>query len=149
MISCNDIKLEDITVTFQPNIPRKPIMAMAEKTQQSIGNTTQRILPKIMLKVMIRKNAIPMPNIFKSCLTKRIKSSVITLIPPRKSWASCRYLSIMARMAAISSFRICLRNSRRLCICFLRSLNSIISASVRVPPAAFSRKWSIRTSKSW
>ena len=88
MISCNDIKLEDITVTFQPNIPRSPIIEIAEKTQQSIGNTTQRIFLKIMLKVTTRKNATPMPNIFKSCLTKLIRSSDMTLTPPRKSSAS-------------------------------------------------------------
>jgi len=63
MISCKDMKLEDITVTSQPNIPNSPIMEIADKEQQSIGNKIQRFLLKIMLKVKIKKHNKKIKNL--------------------------------------------------------------------------------------
>ena len=87
IISCSEIKLDDITVTRQPNIPSSPIMAIADPAQHRIGKSTQRLLLKITPRATIRKNSTPIPNIFRSFLIKLIRSSVIMLIPPRKSSA--------------------------------------------------------------
>ena len=87
-ISCKDIKLEDITVTSQPNNPSSPIIEIAEKAQQRMGKKIQRIFLKTTLKATTRRNNTPRPNVLRSFLIKLIRSSAIMLIPPRKSSAS-------------------------------------------------------------
>ena len=102
---CNNnltnIKLEDITVTSHPKNPSNPIMEIADNAQQIIGRKIQRILLKMMLKVMIRKNNTPSPKIFKSLLIKLTRSSAIMLTPPKKRSAPSRYLSIIPRILRI------------------------------------------------
>ncbi|MBA7683496.1 hypothetical protein ES703_91865 [subsurface metagenome] len=90
MISCKEMKLEDMTVTSQPNHPNRPIMQTAETTQQSIGSNIQRIALKIINSIRIRKSRTPRPKTFKSFLMKVIMSSAIILTPPRNSSASPR-----------------------------------------------------------
>ena len=42
-ISCKEMKLDEITVTSQPNIPSTPAVAITDKLQVMIGKMIQRI----------------------------------------------------------------------------------------------------------
>ena len=90
MISCNEIKLEDMTVTSQSNIPNSPAVATTEKAQVSRGNTIHRTWRKMIHRVRMRKITTPTPKTRKSFLTKVIRSSAIMGTPPRKSSAWSR-----------------------------------------------------------
>ena len=46
MMSCMEMKLEEMTVTSQPNVPRSPIMDMAEMhVRSALFRTESRVLP--------------------------------------------------------------------------------------------------------
>ena len=52
-ININDIKFEDITVTFQSRKPRIPIIKVTAYKQLAIGRITHRNSLKIMINVII------------------------------------------------------------------------------------------------
>ena len=68
-ISCREIKFEEITVTSQLNILKKPAVIMTEQKQVTIGITTHLLCLNITVKVKIKKNSMATPKTFKSFLT--------------------------------------------------------------------------------
>ncbi len=137
MMSCNEIKLDDITVTSQLNSPNMPIMEITENAQQIMGNKIQRIFLKIIPNIMMSKNNTPTPKTLRSFLIKLIKSSAIMLTPPRKRSASSRYLSIMSRIEAMSWCRAFFIRSRWFLNSSTTLLNLRDSSEVRDPVSFF------------
>ena len=82
-MSIKAIKFEEITVTFQPRIPSKPIIIITENRQLLIGTIIQINLLKTNHKVIIINNKTPKPKTTMSLLIKVIISSAIIGIPPR------------------------------------------------------------------
>ena len=105
MINCREMKLVDMTVTCQRSHPNRPIMAIAETMQHSIGKQIQRTPWKMMPNVRASATTPPTPNTFRSLLMKVIMSSAIMLVPPRNKWALREYRFMTDRMEAISSWR--------------------------------------------
>jgi hypothetical protein len=68
-ISIKAIKLEDITVTFQPYIPNKPIIIDTEKNQLKRGIRTHMNFLNTNHKVKIIKTKTPAPKTIISFLT--------------------------------------------------------------------------------
>ena len=81
-MSINAIKLEEITVTFQPRIPSNPIIIKTENKQLLIGTIIQINFLKTNHKVAIINTRTPKPKTIISLLIKVIMSSVIIGIPP-------------------------------------------------------------------
>ena len=77
------MKFEDMTVTFQPRIPSKPIIMTTENKQLLIGTIIQINFLKTNHKVAIINKRTPMPKTTISLLMKVIMSSAIIGIPPR------------------------------------------------------------------
>ena len=82
-MSINAMKLEEITVTFQPRIPSKPIMIITENKQLLIGTIIQINFLKTNHKVDMINKRTPKPKTTISLLMKVIMSSAIIGIPPR------------------------------------------------------------------
>ena len=82
-MSISAIKLEEITVTFQPRIPSKPIIITTENKQLLIGTTIQINFLKTNHKVAIINKRTPKPKTIMSLLMKVIMTSAIIRIPPR------------------------------------------------------------------
>ena len=82
-MSINAIKFEEITVTFQPRIPSKPIIITTENRQLLIGMIIQINFLKTNHKVAIINNKTPQPKTIISLLMKVIISSAIIGTPPR------------------------------------------------------------------
>ena len=83
-INIKAIKFEDITVTFQPTSPRRPIIIKTEKKQLPSGIMIQVIFLKINHSVAIINSKTPIPKIKTSFFINVIISSAIIGIPPRK-----------------------------------------------------------------
>ena len=82
-ISISAIKFDEITVTFQPRKPKRPVIIITEVAQPSKGIITHLIFLKINHKVKIMKRNTPHPNTVISFLIKVIISSAIIGTPPR------------------------------------------------------------------
>ena len=82
-ISISAMKFEDITVTFQPNKPKIPIIMITEKKQLLIGTTIHINFLKTNHKVAIINKKTPIPKTTISLLIKVIISSAIIGIPPK------------------------------------------------------------------
>ena len=82
-INISAIKLEDITVTFQPNNPKIPIIEPTEKAHPNNGITTHFIFLKISHSVAMMNKKTPIPKTMMSLLMNVIISSVIIGRPPR------------------------------------------------------------------
>ena len=82
-ININAIKLEDITVTFQPTKPRKPTIIKTEKKQLKRGINTQSKLLKTNQRVQTINKNTPAPKTTISFFINVIISSAIIGIPPR------------------------------------------------------------------
>ena len=82
-MSINAMKFEEITVTFQPRIPSKPIIITTENKQLLIGTIIQINFLKTNHKVAIINNKTPKPKTTISLLMKVIiqPKSIIGLIP--------------------------------------------------------------------
>ena len=81
-INMSEIKLDDMTVTFQSRYPSSPIMNNTAYMQLTIGAATQMNFLKIMTKVMRMNSRTPNPKLMRSFFMKVIISSVIIGIPP-------------------------------------------------------------------
>ena len=77
------MKLEEITVTFQPIKPKRPTINITDVAQPSNGIITHFIFLKINQSVKIIKIKTPIPNTTISFLIKLIMSSAIIGIPPK------------------------------------------------------------------
>ena len=82
-ISIIAIKFDEITVTFQPIKPRRPIIIITEKKQLLIGTIIQISFLNTNQRVKIIKPKTPRPNTTISFLIKVIMSSAIIGIPPK------------------------------------------------------------------
>ena len=82
-INIKAIKLEEITVTFHPTKPKKPIIIKTEKKQLNKGTNTQIILLNTNQRVAIMNKKTPAPKTIMSFLINVIISSAIMGIPPR------------------------------------------------------------------
>ena len=82
-ISIRAIKFEDITVTFQPTNPSKPIIIKTEKKQLNNGMNTQSKLLKTNHRVQTINIKTPAPNTTISFFIYVIMSSAIIGIPPK------------------------------------------------------------------
>ena len=102
IMSNNDTKLEEITVTGHSMNPRQPVITTTEIRQQDMGNSTQRSARKKYTSARSRNTRMPAPNVVMSCSMKLIMSATTMRAPPRYSWALSRYLSRMARTASVS-----------------------------------------------
>ena len=82
-ININAIKFDEITVTFQPINPNKPIMIITEVKQPSKGIKTHFMFLKINQRVKTINKKTPIPKTTISFLMYVIISSAIIGIPPR------------------------------------------------------------------
>ena len=82
-INIKAIKFEDITVTFQPSRPSRPVIIKTEKKQLLIGTMIHTIYLKTNQSVAIMNNKTPTPKTIMSLLINVIMSSAIIGIPPR------------------------------------------------------------------
>ena len=82
-INISAIKFDEITVTFHPNKPSKPIIMATEKKQHVKGMITHLKFLKISQRVKIIKRKTPTPKTVMSLLINDIISSAIIGIPPR------------------------------------------------------------------
>ena len=82
-MSIKAIKFEEITVTFHPRIPSKPIIITTENKQLLIGTIIQINFLKTNHRVAIINKRTPKPKTTISLLMKVIISSAIMGIPPR------------------------------------------------------------------
>jgi hypothetical protein len=101
-ISCNDMKLDDITVTSQSNNPKIPIITVTEKPQHSIGNITHLIFLNEIISVKSIKIKTPIPKTFKSFFIKIIRSSAIKGTPPSMIFALFLYFFTISRSLLMS-----------------------------------------------
>ena len=83
-INIKAIKFDEITVTFQPSKPKRPIIITTEKKQLLIGTMIQINFLKTNHKVAIINSRTPKPNTMISLLINDIMSSAIIGIPPKK-----------------------------------------------------------------
>ena len=72
-----------MTVTFQPNKPKIPVIIITEKKQLLIGTIIQISFLKTNQRVPIMNIRTPMPKTIMSLLIKVIISSAIIGIPPK------------------------------------------------------------------
>ena len=82
-INIKAIKLEEITVTFQPSRPSNPVMINTEKKQLLIGTMIQINFLKTNHRVAIINKSTPKPKTIISLLMNDIMSSAIIGIPPK------------------------------------------------------------------
>ena len=82
-INIRAIKFEDITVTFQPKRPSRPVIIKTEKKQLLIGTIIQISFLNINHRVAIINKRTPRPKTIISLLINDIISSVIIGIPPK------------------------------------------------------------------
>ena len=82
-ISIKAIKFDDITVTFHPTKPKKPIIIKTEKKQLNKGIKTHNKFLKTNHRVKTMNKNTPPPKTTISFLTKVIISSAIIGIPPK------------------------------------------------------------------
>ena len=82
-INIRAIKFDDITVTFHPKKPSRPVIIITAKKQLLKGIIIQIIFLKTNHKVTIIKIRTPIPKIIISFFIKDIISSAIIGIPPR------------------------------------------------------------------
>ena len=82
-INIRAIKFEEITVTFQPSNPNKPIIIITDVAQPINGIATHFKFLKISQRVKIIKIKTPIPKTTISLFIKLIISSAIIGIPPR------------------------------------------------------------------
>ena len=66
MINISEIKLDDITVTFQPSKPSMPITDSPANRQLAIGNNTHLMRRKINHNVASMNRTTPAPNTTRS-----------------------------------------------------------------------------------
>ena len=100
-ISINAIKFEDITVTFQPRYPRRPIIIITELVQPIKGIITHLTFLNIIHNVKIIKTKTPKPKTIISFLINVIMSSAIIGIPPKWILAFSPYLLITSLISFI------------------------------------------------
>ena len=74
IMSCNEIKFEEITVTSHPKKPKIPEVITTEIEQVNTGKIIHLTCLKITDKVIMRKRKIERPNICKSFFTKETTS---------------------------------------------------------------------------
>ena len=77
------MKFDEITVTFQPNKPSKPIIIITEKKQLLIGTIIQINFLKTNQRVAMINNNTQTPNTTISFFINVIISSAIIGIPPK------------------------------------------------------------------
>ena len=77
------MKFDEITVTFQPSKPSKPIIIITEKKQLLIGTIIQISFLKTNQSVAIINNRTPKPKTTISFLMYDIMSSAIIGMPPK------------------------------------------------------------------
>ena len=77
------MKFDEITVTFHPNNPSKPVMIITEKKQLLIGTIIQISFLNTNHNVAIINNKTPNPKTTISLLINVIISSAIIGIPPK------------------------------------------------------------------
>ena len=82
-ISIKAIKFDEMTVTFQPIRPKRPIMIITDVKQPNNGITTHLTFLKINHSVTIMKINTPIPKTIISLFMKLIMSSAIIGMPPR------------------------------------------------------------------
>ena len=82
-INISAIKFDEITVTFHPSKPRRPIIITTEKKQLLIGTIIQISFLNTNHSVAIMNNKTPRPKTTISLLINVIMSSAIIGIPPR------------------------------------------------------------------
>ena len=82
-ISINAIKFDEITVTFQPINPNRPIMIITEVAHPNNGIITHFKFLKINQRVSTMKIKTPIPKTIISLLIKLIISLAIIGIPPK------------------------------------------------------------------
>ena len=82
-INIKAMKFDEITVTFQPIKPKKPIIIITDVAQPSKGMITHLIFLKINQRVKIMNKNTPTPNTIISFLIKLIMSLAIIGIPPK------------------------------------------------------------------
>ena len=103
IISCMEMKFEEITVTSQPKRPRNPLVVITEKLHVITGSKIQRNCLNITQSVRIKKTKTALPKTCRSLLMKVIKSSATILAPPRNILVSPRYFSAISRTREIFS----------------------------------------------
>tara|TARA_B100000767_G_scaffold258282_1_gene266859 strand:+ start:836 stop:1099 length:264 start_codon:yes stop_codon:yes gene_type:complete len=77
------IKFDEITVTFHPRIPRRPVIIKTEKKQLLIGTIIHINFLKTNQRVTIMKRRTPRPKTIMSLLINDIMSSAIIGMPPK------------------------------------------------------------------
>ena len=82
-INISAMKLDEMTVTFQPTKPKKPIIIRTEKKQLRSGIKTQRKFLNTYQSVRTINKNTPAPKTTISFFIKVIISSAIIGIPPR------------------------------------------------------------------
>ena len=82
-ININAIKFDDITVTFQPRIPKRPVIINTEKKQLLIGTIIQINFLNTNQSVAIINNKTPTPKTTISFFMNVIISSAIIGMPPK------------------------------------------------------------------
>ena len=82
-ISIKAIKFEDITVTFHPIKPNKPIIIITEVAQPINGINTHFMFLKMNQSVKTIKMNTPIPKTMISLFIKLIISSAIIGMPPK------------------------------------------------------------------
>ena len=82
-INIKAIKLDDITVTFQPIIPSNPIIINTEKKHELSGTIIQMKLLNTYHNVATINNKTPIPKTIISFFINYIISSAIIGIPPK------------------------------------------------------------------
>ena len=82
-ININAIKFEDMTVTFHPIKPSRPVIINTEKKQLLKGTMIQINFLNTNQRVTIINSNTPIPKTIMSFFIKDIISSAIIGIPPR------------------------------------------------------------------
>ena len=88
-ININAMKFEDITVTFQPINPNRPIITTTEVKHPIKGITTHFIFLKINQSVKIMKIKTPIPKIIMSFFIATSHASVDEIKDFREQEAQC------------------------------------------------------------
>ena len=100
-INIKAIKFDEITVTFQPNKPKSPVIINTEKKQLLRGRIIQIIFLKTNQSVAIINNKTPIPKTTISFLMKDIMSSAIMGMPPKKIFPISSYDLITSLISRI------------------------------------------------
>ena len=100
-INISAIKFEEITVTFQLNKPRIPVIIITEKKQLLIGTIIQIIFLNTNHKVAIINARTPIPKTIISFFINDIMSSAIIGIPPKNILPTLLYVAITSLISKI------------------------------------------------